>query len=63
MTVEWEREEEEDKDYKTDRRAVCPGTGRCVFYLGEWKRVKVHVCLREEYNIFAGTGRLCITSS
>lgn len=63
ITVGWEGEEGEDKDYKTDWRAVCPGKEKYVFYLGEWKRGKVHVYLREEYNVFPGTGRLCITSS
>lgn len=63
MTVEKEKEEGKDKDYKADWRAVCPREGRCVFYLGEGERVKVHVYLREEYNVFAGTGILCITNS
>lgn len=61
ITVGWEGEEGED--CKTDWRAVCPGKGKYVFYLGGWKRGKVHVYLREEYKIFPGTGRLCITSS
>lgn len=31
MAVEREREEGEDKGYKTDWSGVCPGKERCVF--------------------------------
>lgn len=57
MTVGWEREEGKTGAVKlTEGLSVLDREG--VFYLGDGKEAQVHVYLREEYDIFAGAGRL-----